>query len=258
MKRVLTAAVLAPFFVYIVLWAPPLAFLAVLTVVALLCFHEFSGIVASYGIDAPGPVGYAAGLVLLLIPREAALALALTTLAALTLGLVGRDLAKGLPRASALLLGVLYIFGLWRWAIPLRDLNRHFLLFALVANWVGDAAAYYAGRAWGRHKLAPRVSPAKTWEGSIASLLASLVFGYFYLTRMIPSVTPIDALLLALAANLAGQIGDLAESAMKRGAGVKDSGGMLPGHGGWLDRVDSSLFALPVVYWLVRSLFPVF
>jgi phosphatidate cytidylyltransferase len=258
MKRVLTAAVLAPFIVYIVLWAPRLTFLAVLTAVALFCFHEFSGIIASYGIDSPGPLGYAAGLVLLLIPRDATLALALTTLAALTLGLAGRDLAKGLPRAAALLLGVLYIFGLWRWAIPLRELNRHFLLFALAANWVGDAAAYYAGRAWGRHKLAPRVSPAKTWEGAIASLVASLLFGFLYLTGMIPSVTPIAALLLALAANLAGQFGDLAESAMKRGAGVKDSGGMLPGHGGWLDRVDSSLFALPVIYWLVGLLFPVF
>jgi phosphatidate cytidylyltransferase len=254
MKRALTAVVLAPFFVYVVLWAPLLVFLAVLTAVALLCFHEYSGIVSRYGIDRPGPVGYAAGLVLLLdtwlVPQDASLALALITLAALALGLARNDLAKGLPRAAALLLGVLYTFGLWRWAIPLRALNPHWLLFALALNWIGDVAALYAGKAFGRHKLAPRISPGKTWEGAIASFAASLVFGFFYLTRLIPSVSPIQSIALAAAGNLAGQIGDLAESAMKRGAGVKDSGAMLPGHGGWLDRVDSSLFALPVIYWL--------
>jgi phosphatidate cytidylyltransferase len=251
MKRALTAVVLAPFFVYVVLWAPHLVFLAVLAAVALLCFHEYSGIVAGYGIDRPGPVGYAAGLVLLLIPQDGSLAIALITLAALALGLARSDLAKGLPRAPALLLGVLYTFGLWRWAIPLRALNPHWLLFALALNWIGDVAALYAGKAFGRHKLAPRISPAKTWEGAIASFAGSLFFGFFYLTRLIPSVSPVQSIALAAAGNLAGQIGDLAESAMKRGAGVKDSGAMLPGHGGWLDRVDSSLFALPVIYWLV-------
>lgn len=253
MKRALTAVVLAPFFVYIVLWAPPLAFLAVLAAVALLCFHEYSGMLSGYGIDRPGPVGYVAGLVLLLMfSQDGSLALALITLAALALSLARNDLAKGLPRAAALLLGVLYIFGLWHWAIPLRALNPRWLLFALALNWIGDIAALYAGKAFGRHKLAPRISPAKTWEGAIASFAASLLFGFFYLTRLIPSVSPIQSLVLAAAGNLAGQIGDLAESAMKRGAGVKDSGSMLPGHGGWLDRVDSSLFALPVIYWLVE------
>ncbi|MGC9972159.1 MAG: phosphatidate cytidylyltransferase [Bryobacteraceae bacterium] len=249
----MTAVVLAPFIVYVVLWAPHLVFLAVLAAVALLCFHEYSGIVSGYGIDRPGPVGYAAGLVLLLVPQDGslALALALITLAALALSLARNDLPKGLPRAAALLLGVLYTFGLWRWAIPLRALNPHWLLFALALNWIGDVAALYAGKAFGRHKLAPRISPAKTWEGAIASFAASLVFGFFYLTRLIPSVSPIQSIALAAAGNLAGQIGDLAESAMKRGAGVKDSGAMLPGHGGWLDRVDSSLFTLPVIYWLV-------
>ena len=125
------------------------------------------------------------------------------------------------------------------------------LLFALVLNWIGDVAALYVGKAFGRHKLAPRISPAKTWEGSVASFAASLLFGFFYLTRLVPSVTPLQSIALAAVGNVAGQIGDLAESAMKRGAGVKDSGTMLPGHGGWLDRVDSSMFALPVVYWLV-------
>jgi phosphatidate cytidylyltransferase len=121
-------------------------------------------------------------------------------------------------------------------------------------NWVGDSAAYYVGRKLGRHKLAPRISPGKSWEGSIASVAASIVFAVVYLTRLIPSVEIWQAVLLGGVGNIAGQIGDLAESALKRGAGVKDSGTMLPGHGGWLDRVDSILFAMPVICWLVLGL----
>jgi phosphatidate cytidylyltransferase len=115
-------------------------------------------------------------------------------------------------------------------------------------NWVGDIGAYYIGRPFGKHKLAPRVSPKKSWEGSIASVVTSGLVGTFYLQRFLPGVPLGQAVALTVAANIAGQLGDLAESAIKRGANVKDSGGILPGHGGFLDRVDSTLFALPVVY----------
>jgi len=256
MKRVLTTAVLAPLFVYVVLWSPNLAFLAVLTAVALLCFREYAGIVAAYGFGAMGPFAYAAGLALLLIPQDPALLVVIAGLAAMGLALRQQDLRKSLPYAAALLLGLVYIFGSWRWAIPLRARNPYWLLFALALNWVGDISAYYAGRAFGRRKLAPRISPGKTWEGAAASLAGSLLFGYFYLTRLTPSIDWPQALLLAGAGNIAGQFGDLAESALKRGAGLKDSGTMLPGHGGWLDRVDSTLFALPVVYGLILWLAP--
>jgi phosphatidate cytidylyltransferase len=247
MKRALTAALLVPLFVYVILWAPRYAFLAVLSAVALLCYREYAGIVKGYGIERLGPVGYGAGLAVLLVPYEPALLLTLVAL--LTLGLILSldDLAKGLPRAAALLLGVVYVFGVWRTAIPLRARSPHWLLFVLALTWVGDAAAYYIGRWLGRHKMAPRISPAKSWEGAAASLAASVLFAALYLPRFIPSVPLVTAMLLGAAANVAGQIGDLAESALKRGAGVKDSGHMLPGHGGWLDRVDSALFAMPVL-----------
>ncbi len=253
MKRIATAAILGPLIVYVVLWAPEVAFRAVLAAVALLCFHEYSGILAGYGVEKPGAAGYAAGLVLLLAPRNPALLIVLIALVALALSLTGQDLKHSLPRAAGFLLGVVYIFGAWRWAIPLRILNHYWLLFALALNWIGDIAAYYTGRALGWHRLAPRISPAKSWEGTIASVAASILFGVLYLPRLIPSVSLGWSVGLAAAGNLAGQIGDLAESSLKRGAGVKDSGTMLPGHGGWLDRVDSTLFTLPVVYWLVTQ-----
>ena len=115
-------------------------------------------------------------------------------------------------------------------------------------NWVGDIGAYYVGRTFGKHKLAPRVSPKKSWEGSVASVVTSGLVGTLYLQRFVPGVPLRHAIALTVAANIAGQFGDLAESAMKRGADVKDSGAILPGHGGFLDRVDSTLFALPVIY----------
>ncbi|HYA98537.1 MAG TPA: phosphatidate cytidylyltransferase [Methylomirabilota bacterium] len=123
------------------------------------------------------------------------------------------------------------------------------LLFAMVIIWAGDTAAYFVGRSIGRLKLAPSLSPKKTWEGTIASFVASLVVGYA--ARYWIPVSPFHLLMMASLGNIAGQIGDLAESAYKRSAGVKDSGSLLPGHGGILDRIDALILALPVVwyYW---------
>lgn len=256
MKRVLTALVLIPLIVYVVLWSPWWAVLAVTALVALLCYHEYTGIAAGYQAGPLGPLGYGAGLLILGLPGEGAalLAVVAAALIALSLALRADDLRAGIMRAAFLLLGVVYVFGCWRFAPLLGAQNRYWLMYALVLNWIGDIGAYYVGRAVGRHKLAPIVSPGKSWEGSAASLAASLLFGFFFLRWAIPAVPPAAALVLTAAANVAGQFGDLCESALKRGAGVKDSGTLLPGHGGMLDRVDSTLFTLPVVYLYLASL----
>jgi phosphatidate cytidylyltransferase len=253
MRRIATAAILIPLVTYVAGWGHRYLFLAVLATVAVLCFREYCTIVARHNIDPPGPAGYAAGLVLLVIPLPQAdvRLLLVVALAALALALRSKDLARGLPRAAALLLGVMYVFGTWRMGAELRAINPYWLLFALVLNWIGDTAAYYVGRRFGRHKLAPRLSPAKSWEGSLASATASAVFGLFYLGWLMPEVPVALSLALAVAGNVAGQLGDLVESAMKRGAGLKDSGNLLPGHGGWLDRVDSTMFSMPAVYLLL-------
>jgi phosphatidate cytidylyltransferase len=164
------------------------------------------------------------------------------------------DLRQAGPNAALLFFGIIYIFGCWKFAIYLRQRSAHWLMYALALNWVGDAAAYYIGRGFGRHRLAPEVSPKKSWEGSAASIAGSMLFGVVYLHFALPSVPWFVALPLSAVVNVAGQVGDLAESALKRGAEVKDSGTLLPGHGGLLDRVDSSLFAMPVVYAFLRLL----
>jgi phosphatidate cytidylyltransferase len=121
----------------------------------------------------------------------------------------------------------------------------------MVLSWAGDTAALSVGRAFGKHKLAPHVSPGKTWEGAAGSVAGAMLVGGLYGHYLIPQASLGEVLVLAMAGNIAGQVGDLCESALKRGAGVKDSGTLLPGHGGWLDRLDSSFFSVPVVYALL-------
>ncbi len=254
MKRVLTAAALIPVIVYTVLFANFWIFLGVLAIVAVLCYYEYDGVAAAYGFGRPGPVGYGVGLLVLVWQADAWLLIVGFVLLALVIAMREVDLAKTLPRAGLLAVGVLYTFGCWRFAIPLREQNPqgHWLMYALLLNWAGDTGAYYVGRRFGRHRLAPEVSPKKTWEGSAASLVLSVMVGSAYLMRFVPGVALWQAAILTSVANIAGQLGDLAESAMKRGSGVKDSSAILPGHGGFLDRVDSTLFTLPVVFAWVK------
>lgn len=251
MKRVATALALIPIITYIVIWSPYLAFALVLTIIAILCFIEYNGIVAAHGIVPPGLIGFAAGLVVLLEPRGSVTLISGIALVGLTMALRSNDLREELGRAGALVLGVAYIFGSWRCAAELRTISPYWLFLSIALNWVGDSAAYFVGRAFGRHKLAPVVSPKKTWEGSIASVAGSVVFGFVFAWFAMPG-TPLWLIaMVCTLANIAGQLGDLSESALKRGAGMKDSGTMLPGHGGWLDRVDSTLFAVPAAYGLI-------
>jgi phosphatidate cytidylyltransferase len=152
--------------------------------------------------------------------------------------------------------------------VRLRHLpqNEYLIIFILFSVWGGDIAAYYVGKNFGRHKLAPVVSPNKSWEGAIASALASVVIAIlvFHWREAInglfthepePDVYEpmrfglVHIIALGVLTNVAAQVGDLFESALKRGAGVKDSGTLLPGHGGMLDRIDALLFAIPVVWY---------
>jgi phosphatidate cytidylyltransferase len=254
MKRAITALVLVPVAVYAVLFAPPLFFLAVVVIFAVLCFREYARITQANALP-----GYVAGLLILVAPlNQAALILFLAALAALCLTLSSEDFAKGAAQAAALVMGIAYIFGSWKTAALLHDMDPKagpwWLLFALMINWIGDTGAYYVGRKFGKHKLAPRVSPGKSWEGAAASAVTGVIFGLIFLPLTIRGTSLWAAGFISLVANAAGQVGDLAESALKRGAGVKDSGTILPGHGGMLDRLDSSLFAMPVVYTLVMLL----
>ena len=253
MKRIATALVLTPLVVWMVLWAPVWAFDAFLAAIGLIAFYEFDQIAAAQGIPRAGLPGMAAGLALLFAPEPVLVVIAIA-LVAMTLAALPADFKKCLPSAAAFLLGVVYIFGAWRCAMGLREINPHWLMIALLVSWAGDTAALYVGRALGRHKMAPHISPHKTWEGAAGSVLGGTLAAGIYAHYLIPPAALWGVLVLGAGANIAGQIGDLCESAFKRGAGVKDSGTTLPGHGGWLDRIDSSLFSVSVTYVVLKYL----
>lgn len=133
------------------------------------------------------------------------------------------------------------------------DMGGYFILTVFIAIWLCDTAAYFAGRAFGRHKLFERVSPNKTWEGAIAGAIAAVGGCVAVAAWLLPSLPVMHAVALGAIAGTIGQAGDLAESLLKRDAGVKDSSQILAGHGGVLDRFDSILMVSPVIYWYILA-----
>ena len=255
MKRVLTALVLIPLVLGLIFFAPPLVVRGALALVALLCLHECLGIARKMGAEPFGAVAYAAGAVLILtsIPAEALLIGFLILLMALTLQMPRHEAA--MPAAATTLFAVVYTCGPFLLARRLHEMSPHWLFAVLLVNWVGDSAAMYVGKAIGRRKLAPKISPGKTWEGTIASAVLGGAAGAAYLLHFQPGVDPLFAVGLSILANVSGQLGDLAESVLKRGVDMKDSGALLPGHGGMLDRMDGALFAFPAAYlFLIAAL----
>src|ERR1051326_808788 len=205
MKRMLPALALIPLVVWVVIFADPWIFLAVLVIVSCLCYREYDTIAGGYGFGRPGIVGYGVGLALLAWWDTPWLLIVCIAMVALILAMREADLAKSLPRAALLALGVVYVFGCWKCARPLREINPHWLMYGLALNWIGDTGAYFVGRPFGKHKMAPRFSPKKPWEGAVASVIFSVAFGYFYLQRFIPEVPMEAAIGLTVLANVAGQ-----------------------------------------------------
>ena len=201
-----------------------------------------------------------------------ALAVLLVSPLVLLVASMRRDpLSEALPDAAVSFMVLPYVGVTLSCMVTLRAMGNGalFLLYVMLLVWTGDIAAFYVGRAIGKHKLAPRVSPGKTWEGAVASTLGAVVVGLLLFHFLLPIYDRTDlpspgfaaldgqmfpgglapiwlVVVFAVCINVAAQLGDLVESAMKRGAGLKDSGSLLPGHGGMLDRIDALLFALPV------------
>lgn len=174
----------------------------------------------------------------------------------------GAPFDKMITQASVTVLGTFYLFLLGGHLVAMRtgfeqfpNLSTHLLSFFFLILMGSDTGAYFAGRALGKRKLAPKVSPGKTWEGFVGGMIASLgfaVLAHYWFFRELPLKF---ALPLAAAMNVLGVIGDLVESALKRGSGAKDAATLLPGHGGFLDRLDSLLFNAPLLYYFAKFYF---
>ncbi len=286
LARILTALILIPVVVAAVLWGPT-ALVALITIVVLfLCLVEFFYLGALAGLRgyprwttlcalsvvlvqwagaavAMRPFG---GQVLVIREPGSLLARLAVPVEFLLLGFVlgaaciaifSHQPVRAVPGALGISAAAMLFIALpLSYAVRIHGtdaLGPKLLLFTLVMVWAGDTLAYFTGRLIGRLPMAPVLSPKKTWEGAAGNVVAALVVGGLFARWM--GLDMVQLAVVAVLASVAGQIGDLAESAYKRAAGLKDSGSLLPGHGGMLDRVDSLLFALPVVWgyvWLLQ------
>jgi phosphatidate cytidylyltransferase len=286
LKRVLTAVVLIPIVLLLVLRAPVPVLANVAGVVALVAIHELLKLSEAYGIrPLRWPTYIFVGLFFLAIAIPGATPLLSTSVFTFTalsaavlapflflaIAMHSAELASAFPAALVSAFAFVYI------ALPMASLvqlreqwqGSFYLLYLLLLVWTGDIFAYFVGKSIGTHRMSPRVSPKKTWEGAVASVIASVAVGQLMFNYALPistallhmhlielrdgvfnnqpqSLIPVIALSVLL--NIAAQLGDLVESLIKRGAGAKDSGTILPGHGGMFDRIDALLFAAPVLW----------
>lgn len=269
LKRELAAAIAIPIVLAVLFLAPPIAFNLLVAAVVLAALWEFYRLAEKTGLPVAKTVGIVAGAAALLwwelfwgydvYPAQTGITVVLASLlvfvflASLAPLFAKVDLPAALGGAGGTVFGVLSI------ALPatamcfLRIVSPRAVLLLFLLVWGCDSFAYYTGKNFGKHKLAPRVSPNKTWEGTIGGLVGGTLIGAAAGTWWVfPELGPLRGALAGALATSAGQLGDLVESMWKRGAGVKDSGTFLPGHGGFYDRIDSLLYAAPVLAVFIR------
>jgi phosphatidate cytidylyltransferase len=256
-KRVGSALLFLPFFVWLVGYAPSWAFSAFVILVGAVGQWEFTRMFIRSGCEAHPRLGLFAGSIVtasFAVPGSTPLALSMAVV-----GLVSAGVARGRAggpdwRASALtLMGVCYVNWLVGHALWLRSLpyGANWIFLLVWVTWVGESAAYFVGWVAGRHKLAPTVSPAKTIEGALAQLVASPLAALVGRWWFFPDCPVAVAASAGLLLGVVGQVGDLAESYLKRSARAKDTGSLIPGHGGMLDRLDGLLFNTPALFYYV-------
>ena len=257
-RRIYTILVLAPLVYAVIRYLPALAFSGVVVLAGGLALFEFYRLCFSdrshSWLIGIGLTGFAALILGTHRPDIIVPALLATLVGIISVPLLSRtSLEQSLRDGAMTLFGVLYL-GLTLGTLSMTRLlpqGESLIFFLLLVTWASDTGAYYVGTLYGRHRLAPTISPKKTVEGLVGGLIGAIIAAYAARWWFLPELSGLDCLVLATLLTFTGLWGDLTESAMKRSVGVKDSGGILPGHGGMLDRLDSLLFTAPVFYYYV-------
>jgi len=255
-RRLLSTLVLLPLFVWMVIDGPMWLFGAAMVLVGALGQWEFTGMFERAGVRTLRVVGLVGGTVLtasFALPISERVTLTAVLFAIFGIGLLRVDVAgrAAWEPVAVTLFGVCYVNWLLGYTFWLRDLEHgvEWILLLVSVTWLGETAAYVVGSTLGRHKLAPSISPRKTIEGAAAQLVMSALAALGARAWFFPALSLHGALFVGLLLGVVGQAGDLIESAIKRSVGTKDTGRLIPGHGGMLDRVDSLLVNTPVLFY---------
>ncbi|MDX1763170.1 MAG: phosphatidate cytidylyltransferase [bacterium] len=259
-RRIMTALVGLPLFLVLIFYAPPFLFFLAVLVVALIGQSECYNMFEHEELQAQRFLGLLLGALLLWAFHVGQAAVIQgSVLCAVVAILASRvffppSVSPAVGEAAVTLLGLFYAAFLFGYIILIRG-EPHgsgWVLFLFLVVWGGDTGAFFTGKTFGKRKLMERISPKKTWEGAAGGLACSgLLAALAWVLFLSPRYTFLQILLLGIILGGVGQIGDLVESLLKRSAGVKDSGTLLPGHGGVLDRFDGILLSAPVLYYLV-------
>ena len=264
-KRVTSAAIILPPLLLFLYYAPAALFLLFTLALLALSLREYFHMLTLMQMPVCPKISYAVAASLVLVAYlggKVWLPLALSgSIMILTLGALLPSQC-GTQRFSALLhslFGIVFIGWSLSHLVLLRNLSegQWYIFFLCFLIWVGDSVAMYVGQAMGRHKLAPTISPGKTWEGAIGGAAGCILTAVLSARLLVPHLRLWHSVVLGLLISMAAQISDLGESLIKRYAGVKDSGELIPGHGGILDRIDSVLLAAPMLFYAVDSFFHV-
>jgi phosphatidate cytidylyltransferase len=259
--REVTAAAVLPFAIWIIGWAHEYVFDGAVALVCTLALHELLVLGERKGYHLPKvlcilvALFIVAAFILEPVSVEMGVFVALLFIPAYYV-FGGGDLDQALPSSAIAVMSTLYVGML---AGSLIRLHKDFVdgpqlvFFLLIVVWIADAGAYYVGKNFGKHQLSPHISPKKTIEGLAGGVVASGIAAVIIHYTFFPRFPLVHAVIAAVVLSLAGVIGDLAESMWKRSAAVKDSGTLIPGHGGFLDRFDSVFFTTPIlyVYWVL-------
>ena len=255
-SREITAAIGAPFVIWLIGWSHEYVFDAVIAIVAVLAMIEFINLGKHKGYDIPLVLCIAITIIIMAAFIVDKLSVELGVFAALLVIPASyvfsrKPLEDSLPSSAVAVLATTYVGMLTGSLIRLRNdfpEGWKLVFFLLLVVWLGDSGAYYVGKKFGKHKLSPRISPKKTIEGLAGGMTTSIITAVVIHFTFFQEFPLHHAILAGVLLSFAGVVGDLAESMWKRSADVKDSGTLLPGHGGFLDRFDSILFTAPILY----------
>lgn len=256
-SREITAAIASPVAIWIIGWAPNTVFDGVIVIIGALALYEFLVLGKRKGFTLPIVVCIAAMLFIIAafilepISVEMGVFLALLVIPASYVFAKGGNLDDALPSSGIAVLATLYIGMLGGSLVRLHNdfpEGHKLIFFLLLVVWLGDAGAYYCGKNFGKHKMSPRISPKKTVEGGIGGALTSVITAIVIHFTFFQTFPLLHAIIAGVILSFTGMLGDLAESMWKRSAAVKDSGTLLPGHGGFLDRFDSIFYTAPILY----------